>query len=587
MREQDILELIKFGEHSELECKLGKGGLPKDIWSTYSAFANTTGGMILLGIEEKEGTFLPVEGINVVKLQKQFWDHINSNQVSTNILQSDDVKPIKVGAYDLLQINVPRALRQQKPVSINQNPYIGTYRRNFEGDYKCTKEEVDTMISEASNSTRDSIILNNYTLNDLSKETLSRYRQRFLIQNPTNDWNDLEDVEFLRRIGGWGIDREKSVEGLTAAGLLVFGEEHTITDYFNNYFLDYREQVNEVAGQRWQHRFTSQSGDWSGNLYDFYQKVIRRMNEDIDVPFEINQEDYSRVSVTNIHHAIREALLNTIIHADYFNKGNIVIEKNKNEYKFINPGLLRIPLEKAIMGGTSDTRNQNIFKIFSLIGLGERSGYGLENIHNIWRKNDWEIPEIIESFQPESITLSLKIKKLIPQKNLDILKEIFSDEFEILTSNEIKFLSYLLDNKSIKHGESQALLNMDSIDISKMIINLESLNIIQKDMIGNQELYSLIKVDSYEKDSIRDKKIKDITLKIKDKKRVKPDVLQEIVLEICALDYFTIFEISAILERTENHIRQKIVLPLVSQNKLRLKYPDKPKHFKQAYKTKN
>lgn len=93
--------------------------LSKDIWPTYSAFANTTGGMILLGIEEKEGTFYPVEGIDVVKLQKQFWDHINSNQVSINILQSDDVKPIKVGSYDILQINVPRALRQQKPVSIN------------------------------------------------------------------------------------------------------------------------------------------------------------------------------------------------------------------------------------------------------------------------------------------------------------------------------------------------------------------------------------------------------------------------------------------------------------------------------------
>lgn len=76
---------------------------------------------------------------------------------------------LKVGAYDILQINVPSALRQQKPVSINQNPYIGTYPRNFEGDYKCTKEEVDTMIAESSNSTRDSIVLSNYGLEDLNK----------------------------------------------------------------------------------------------------------------------------------------------------------------------------------------------------------------------------------------------------------------------------------------------------------------------------------------------------------------------------------------------------------------------------------
>lgn len=224
------------------------------------------------------------------------------------------------------------------------------------------------MIAESSNSTRDSIALSNYGLEDLNKQSLIKYRQRFMIHNPNNDWNELDDKEFLRRIGGWGRDREKSIEGLTAAGLLVFGEEHTITDFFNNYFLDYREKVNEVEGQRWMHRFTSQSGDWSGNLYDFYQKVIKRMNEDVDVPFELNSEDYSRVSVTNIQRAIRQALLNTIIHADYFTRGNIIVEKNSEEYKFVNPGLLRIPLEKAISGGTSDTRNQNI--------------------HNIWRKND-------------------------------------------------------------------------------------------------------------------------------------------------------------------------------------------------------
>lgn len=56
---------------------LAKGGLPKDVWETYSAFANTKGGIILLGIEENNGVFSPVKGVDVVKLQKAFWDHIN------------------------------------------------------------------------------------------------------------------------------------------------------------------------------------------------------------------------------------------------------------------------------------------------------------------------------------------------------------------------------------------------------------------------------------------------------------------------------------------------------------------------------
>lgn len=86
MTEQELLKLLDMGEHSELECKLAKGGLPKDVWETYSAFANTKGGIILLGIEENNGVFSPVKGVDVVKLQKAFWDHINSKQVSVNIL---------------------------------------------------------------------------------------------------------------------------------------------------------------------------------------------------------------------------------------------------------------------------------------------------------------------------------------------------------------------------------------------------------------------------------------------------------------------------------------------------------------------
>jgi len=421
MLEKDLLELIDIGENSELECKAAEMQLPKSIWETYSSFANTNGGTILLGIEEI-GNQLVVKGADVVKLQREFWDNVNNRQkVSSNILQNRDVFPFKVQGKPILQINVPRAMRQQKPVSVNANPYIGTYKRNHEGDYRCSKEEVDAMIAESSNVERDGIVLLNYGLADLDSETLRGYRQRFEIRNSSHDWNGLDNIEFLKRIGGWGVDRETGKEGLTYAGLLCFGVEMTITSELSHYFLDYREKLSNIPDQRWSHRITSQEGTWSGNLLDFYYKIIKRINEDIEVPFMLEGDLLERQSETRVHKALREALLNTLVHADHFRDGAIVIEKERSKYTFRNQGLLRVSLDKAIYGGTSDTRNKNIFKIFSLIGLGERSGYGLESIHTTWEQQHWERPIIKEEFQPEQVTLTLKTAGINLKQSHDAL----------------------------------------------------------------------------------------------------------------------------------------------------------------------
>ena len=408
MSEKDLLALIDIGENSELECKAAEVQLPKSIWETYSSFANTNGGTILLGVEEIEKR-LVAKGADVVKLQREFWDNINNRQkVSINILQNKDVFPVKLGGKSILQINVPRAMRQQKPVSVNANPYIGTYKRNHEGDYRCSKEEVDAMISESTNIARDGLVVFNRGLADLDTETLRGYRQRFKVSRPDNDWNELDDIEFLKRIGGWDIDQETGKEGLTFAGLLCFGIEMAIFSELPHYFLDYRDKCSDIPDQRWSYRITSQDGTWSGNLLDFYFKVIKRIHEDIKVPFTLEGDALMRQFETRVHKALREALLNTLVHGDHFRNGKIVIEKEKSMYTFRNPGLLRVPLDKAIHGGTSDTRNRNIFKIFSLLGLGEQSGYGLESIHTTWEQQNWERPIIKEEFQPEQVTLILK-----------------------------------------------------------------------------------------------------------------------------------------------------------------------------------
>ena len=74
-------------EFSELEYKSAKNGFPDSFWSTYSAFANTNGGFIVLGINEKKG-YANIEGLEERSIhthQKTFWDIVNNpNKINKN-----------------------------------------------------------------------------------------------------------------------------------------------------------------------------------------------------------------------------------------------------------------------------------------------------------------------------------------------------------------------------------------------------------------------------------------------------------------------------------------------------------------------
>lgn len=107
----------------------------------------------------------------------------------------------------------------------------------------------------------------------------------------------------------------------------MFGNEWEITKEVPEYFLDYREKNNGENNVRWNDRVTSQDGTWSGNIFDFYFKIINKLTEDINIPFKL--KGIVREDDTSVHEAFREALANSLIHADYYGKQGIVIENIK------------------------------------------------------------------------------------------------------------------------------------------------------------------------------------------------------------------------------------------------------------------
>lgn len=148
----DFDNLQNYRENNRIEAKQALGGLPESIWETYSAFANAEGGLILLGVEElPDKTLHALHILDPQWIIDDFFTILNDpQQVSANILSPDDVWVEDVDGSQIIVIRVPKAEDRFLPVYIGNDPYRGAYRRNGEGDYRCSPEEVDRMRSAGS-----------------------------------------------------------------------------------------------------------------------------------------------------------------------------------------------------------------------------------------------------------------------------------------------------------------------------------------------------------------------------------------------------------------------------------------------------
>ena len=482
----DFQSIEKYRENNRIEAKKALGGLPYSIWETYSAFANSFGGVILLGIEEYADKSLhPVNLPDPEWMISEFWNNINNpKKVSVNILTDRNVTIHEVDGNSFISIEVPRANRSDKPVYIDGNPMTGSYRRNGEGDYKCTKEEVQAMTRDASVKTQDMLVLEEMGLDVFDYDSVHRYRIRMKNYRPGHVREELEDADFLYKLGAIGRSADGKMHP-TAAGLLMFGYEYEIVKEYPHYFLDYQEQLDENT--RWTDRIVSSSGDWSGNIYDFYFRVYNKIAQDVKVPFKLEGGD--RIDDTPVHKALREALANCLINADYYGRQGIVIIKRKDSFSFSNPGSFRIDIEKAKSGGISDPRNAALIKMFNMIDIGERAGSGIPNIFNVWKKQGWPVPQISENIEPERITLSLEIQKTSDKKQAINTSDKKQTAKTALYRETI--ISYLTENVTAKNSDISSLIGISVPRTRAILAEMTEDGIIVAEGANRNRVYKL------------------------------------------------------------------------------------------------
>lgn len=357
MNKDDIKQLLLRGERITLECKEAQRTIPKSVWESYSAFANTIGGMILLGVKE-----------------------------------------------DLKETDTARR-------------FVIT---GVEDSRKMKKEFWDTLKT------------------------------------------------FLKNLAGYTIDRNTGKEGLTVAGLLMFGKGLSISERFANFRMDYLDMTHLVGEERYSDRLTY-DGRWENNLYQFFRIVMPKLTFDLPRPFKM--EGIQRQDDTLQHKAVREAFTNAIIHSDVFVSGGILrIEKHDDCLVLRNPGTLKLPIAKIIEGGNSKARNPRMQNMLRMVGYGENIGSGFPKILSAWQKAGWNVPLLENKLDVQEVQLTMYIPKAHEQENEQENEQ--EEKYVDLTERQLVILNLIKDNPaiSLEQMTKKAKVSMSTIrrDIKAM-----------------------------------------------------------------------------------------------------------------------
>lgn len=649
--DKDTFDLESLREDYDLELKLaegedGKGKLPNSFWETYSAMANTEGGYVILGAEETN-TGYSFKGLqNPDKVVKELWNGANNREkVSENILNNPDVKVKEHDGVNLVIVHIPQAGRKQRPVFINNNPLRGTYRRNNEGDYRCPEHIVKQMLGEQTNDTRDAVIFEKYGMSDIDAETLKIYRQHFSNRKPDHPFNDCNDLEFLRQIGGYSIDRTTKKEGLTLAGLLMFGKLRSILDAVPNYIVDYQRQPREASESRWLERITTDF-TWSGNIYDFYRTVIKKLFENLKTPFKLKGDE--RIEETPVHEALREAFVNTLVHADYSGNCSILVIEKPGLFSFRNPGLLRLPKEEVLRGGVSDCRNRNMQKIFQLIGMGEQAGSGFPKIYKNWRSQDWKLPDLEERIESNQTVLEMRMESLLPEGIVSDLSKRLGRKFKSLSQIERIALVTAEAETCITHHRLMEITSEHPSELSAYLHKLVEAKLLQSDGAGKGTFYfapgkhpickkgsehlllrsehymenfkhkssehkdgkmssssehlpgrsehkssehlgssSEHYANNYERKDRYTEEEKGLILSVKMAGKAPKEKVRQVIMLLCREQWFSLVQLASTLNRDKDSMRNHYVMPMVDEGVLMQKIPNIRNHPYQQYKLKN
>ena len=343
---EQIENLINLGESYQVEFKKSENQVPDSMWETYSAFANTNGGYIFLGIEDDgNGMFKSVVGVkNPDKVISDIFNHANNKDlVNVNLLSNETVFKINYKDKTMIMVYVQEAPVNLKPVYLKKKLDL-TYIRRGESDQRADKETI-TYLLNTSHNTYDTVLLDNYDISDLNYRDIEEYLSMYnsVSSLPINE--NLPMEEKLKILGVLRRDRRNNSRlKLTLGGLLFFGKYNSIRDYYPHFQLDYFK-INDLSDVRWDDRVST--GDMAYpemNIFRFYKEVLPKLLSTAEDHFQLDNSQQRLPFRKDLQEAVREAFINTLMHIQITINFTILVK-----CLFPQKNFLRVEFQKLIM----------------------------------------------------------------------------------------------------------------------------------------------------------------------------------------------------------------------------------------------
>ncbi len=608
-----LIELLN--QQDECSWIEAKGGsiCSHSVMETVCAYSNEPGicgGYILMGVTLDEESSTPSYRVTGVSNPDKFQRDLATQCAGMfNIPVRPDVSVEKTAGKTVIKIWVNELPQRQKPLFFkSQGLPSGALRRIGSTDQHCTDDDMHLFYGDTTSF--DQSPVKGSTLSDADENAIKRYRHLREKVNPMAEELLLADEELLQSLGC--VNKDNPHE-LNMAGLLLFGSGKSLRRTYPMLRVDYIR----VPGNSWvsnpDDRFTTI--DMRGPLILMLYRLVDAINADLPKGFLL-EEGIQAVSVGLPLKALREAIVNALMHRSYREHRPTQIIRYDNRIEIINPGYSIKSEDKLGMPG-SETRNPFIAAVFHDTNLAETKGSGIRAMRRLMEQAHLVLPTFESSREHNEFTVRMLLHHFMNEDDLLWLSHFSAEKMNDAQKQALVFIREVgaIDNQTYRQ-----MADCDILKASTDLRFLKNVHLIESKGRGKATYYiagvrmkpvhlsasEICRGNTHGEDQNthgedqnthgeKSVNLETLLLEIptdlrvsllnnKNKKQSLEDI-QDNIIAVCAIRPMKSEELATLFHKRVDYFRKKYLTPLIVEKKIRYLYPEMIKHPDQAYTT--